>query len=188
MEELRKYIEFLYPLSETDWNYFSSRLEACSFTKKQEILTQGKSEQYLYFMLKGIVRYYVPQPFHEVTFGFSFHHQFVTGYDSFLTGLPSAYSIQTLTPASFLRISKEQLQSVYDNTQGGTVIGRMMAEQQYLIKSNREMAFLTKSPEERYLALFTERPELIKHIPLKYLASYIGVTPQALSRIRKRIS
>lgn len=50
------------------------------------------------------------------------------------------------------------------------------------------MAFLTKSPEERYLALFTERPELIKHIPLKYLASYIGVTPQALSRIRKRIS
>ncbi len=58
----------------------------------------------------------------------------------------------------------------------------------YLIKSKRELSLLSKTAEERYLNLFSDRPQLIKHVPLKYIASYIGVTPQALSRIRKRIT
>ena len=63
-----------------------------------------------------------------------------------------------------------------------------MAEKMFLLKSKRELSLLNKSAEERYLNLFTERPILLQQIPLKYIASYIGVTPQALSRIRKRIS
>jgi len=58
----------------------------------------------------------------------------------------------------------------------------------FLKKSKRELSLLHESAEQRYLNLFTEQPELIKQIPLKYIASYIGITPQALSRIRKRIS
>lgn len=67
-------------------------------------------------------------------------------------------------------------------------IGRKSAESLFLIKSRRELSLLNKTAEERYLDLFSQRPELIRHIPLKHIASYIGVTPQALSRIRKRIS
>lgn len=64
----------------------------------------------------------------------------------------------------------------------------MSSERLFLIKSKREQSLLNESAETRYLNLFTQRPKLIKEIPLKYIASYIGVTPQALSRIRKRIS
>ena len=67
-------------------------------------------------------------------------------------------------------------------------MGRKNAEQLFLIKSKRELSLLNNTAEERYLELFTERKNLIKYIPLKYIAAYIGVTPQALSRIRKRIT
>ena len=68
------------------------------------------------------------------------------------------------------------------------MIGRRASEELFLKKSKRELSLLRDSAEERYLNLFEERPELLREIPLKYIASYIGVTPQALSRIRRRIS
>ena len=86
------------------------------------------------------------------------------------------------------RISVKDLQEVYKETENGNLIGRRMAENMFLIKSKREISLLNKTAEERYLDLFSERPKLLKQIPLKYIASYIGVTPQALSRIRKRIT
>ena len=77
---------------------------------------------------------------------------------------------------------------IYNETKVGNILGRKSAEDLFLKKSNRELSFLTQTAEQRYLNLFTEQPLLLKHIPLKYIASYIGITPQALSRIRKRIS
>jgi len=76
---------------------------------------------------------------------------------------------------------------MYGLTDCGQELGRILTEQIYLYFSSRENAFLLRSPTERYLDLFKEQPRLIKEIPLKHLASYIGVTPQALSRIRARI-
>ena len=77
---------------------------------------------------------------------------------------------------------------IYSKTAVGNVIGRKAAESLFLEKAKRELALLNDSAEQRYLNLFTEQPELILQIPLKYIASYIGITPQALSRIRRRIS
>jgi len=93
-----------------------------------------------------------------------------------------------LTETILWQISNKDLQEVYKRTKNGNIIGRKMAENMYLIKSKRELSLLSKTAEERYLNLFSDRPELLKQIPLKYIASYIGVTPQALSRIRKRIT
>ena len=83
--------------------------------------------------------------------------------------------------------SYKNLQEVYKKTSIGNTLGRLSSERLFLIKSKREISLLNETAEERYLKLFDERPELIKEIPLKYIASYIGVTAQALSRIRKRI-
>ena len=80
------------------------------------------------------------------------------------------------------------LEIIYDKTEIGNTIGRLASEDLFMKKSKRELSLLIQSAEERYLNLFTEQPELLQFIPLKYIASYIGVTPQALSRIRKRIS
>ena len=93
-----------------------------------------------------------------------------------------------MTDTSLWKISHKDLHAVYENTDCGNIIGRKMAEGMFLIKSKRELALLNKTAEKRYLDLFSDRPKLVQQIPLKYIASYIGVTPQALSRIRGRIS
>ncbi|MGC6432180.1 MAG: Crp/Fnr family transcriptional regulator [Jejuia sp.] len=188
MEELKKFIDTIYPMNPSDWGFFSSKLHKVTIKKNTALTKTGAVENYLSFISEGIVRYYIPEIENDLTFGFLFENQFVTAYDSFITQTPSLYQIDTLTHTTLWRISYNDLQEVYKNTKSGNTIGRIMAENMFLIKSKRELSLLNRTAEERYLDLFTERPKLIKEIPLKYIASYIGVTPQALSRIRKRIT
>ncbi|WP_422858241.1 Crp/Fnr family transcriptional regulator [Flagellimonas sp. S174] len=188
MEEIKKFIDRIHPMRDADWDFFSSKLQKQTLKKNTALIKIGEIENYLSFISEGIVRYYIPQEESDLTFGFLFENEFVTAYDSFITQTPSPYQIETLTNTTLWRISFKDLQEVYNKTESGNVIGRRMAENMFLIKSKREIALLSKTAEERYLDLFQERPKLLKQIPLKYIASYIGVTPQALSRIRKRIT
>jgi CRP-like cAMP-binding protein len=187
MEQIRAFIESITPMNDADWNIFSSKLEENKFAKNTVLLKKGETENYLSFIKKGTVRIYIPKEEKDLTFGFVFENEFITAYDSFLTRLPSVYQIETLTETTLLRIPYQALQEVYYQTVIGNSIGRKMAENMFLIKSKREISLLNNTAEERYLELFTSRPKLLKEIPLKYIASYIGITPQALSRIRKRI-
>lgn len=157
--------------------------------KKSIFLRLHAIEDHISFIESGVVRLFIPKddPEKEITFGFSFKDEFVSAYDSFLTQTPSAYQLQALTKTTLLSISYQDLQEVYNNTKIGNFIGRLTAERLFLIKSKREQQLLNLTAEERYIALFEERPELLQLIPLKYISSYIGVTPQALSRIRKRL-
>lgn len=188
MEQIRKYFERKLKLSDQDWEIFSSKLIKREFPKKQILLSAGQIENHLSFVESGIVRFFFPKQESDLTFSFTFDNNFVSGYDSFLTRSPSSYNIETLTPTVLWRLTYDDLQDIYENTAVGNVIGRKAGEELFLKKSQREHALLNQTAQQRYLNLFTEQPYLIKEIPLKYIASYIGVTPQALSRIRKRIS
>ncbi len=188
MNEIRKFIENITPMNDSDWKFFSSKLQEVKYQKHAILLKSGEVEDHLYFIKKGMVRLYIPREESDLTFGFLFENEFVTAYDSFLTQMPSEYQIETLLETTVLKISHKNLQEVYERTNSGNIIGRKMAENMFLIKSKRELSLLSKTAEERYLDLFSERPKLLQQIPLKYIASYIGVTPQALSRIRKRIT
>jgi CRP-like cAMP-binding protein len=188
MEEIRTHLESFAVHNETDWIFFKSKLRAVTFPKKAIILRQGKTENHLSYIEKGLVRLYISKASKDLTFGFSFPGTFVSAYDSFLTREPSRYEIQALTATKLWQITYQDLQEVYAHTKIGNEIGRKNAENLFLVKSKRELSLLDKTAEERYIDLFSQRPELIKQIPLKYIASYIGVTPQALSRIRRRIS
>ncbi|APZ47459.1 CarD family transcriptional regulator [Polaribacter reichenbachii] len=188
MNEIRKFIDHISPMNDADWKFFSSKLQEVKLKKNTTILKMGNVENYLSFITKGIVRLYIPRESADLTFGFLFNNEFVTAYDSFITQSPSEYQIETLAETTLWKISYKDLQQVYKTTDNGNTIGRKMAEKMFLIKSKRELALLSKTAEERYFDLFSERPKLLQQIPLKYIASYIGVTPQALSRIRKRIT
>ncbi|NDV14620.1 cyclic nucleotide-binding domain-containing protein [Muricauda sp. TY007] len=188
MEQIRHYFESEYGISSNDWKVFSSKLSRHVFPKKSKLVEAGKVENHLSFIEKGIVRLYIPNGDGELTFGFVFKGAFVSAYDSFLTQKPSEYVVETITDTVLWRLDHKELQEVYASSKIGNLIGRRASEELFLKKSKRELSLLRDSAEQRYLNLFDERPELIREIPLKYIASYIGVTPQALSRIRKRIS
>lgn len=189
MQQIRAYLDQIATISEEDWNFFISKLKRRVIPKKTVFLKVNEIENHISFIESGVVRLYIPKdnPDKEITFGFSFKDQFISAYDSFLTQKPSAYQLQALTDTTLLSISYNDLQLVYNTTQIGNLIGRLTAERLFLIKSKREQNLLNLTAEERYLNLFKERPELLKVIPLKYISSYIGVTSQALSRIRKRL-
>ena len=189
MEQLKLYLDKITSISSSDWNFFISKLQRRIITKKSVFIKVNQIENHISFIESGIVRLFIPRdnPEKEITFGFSFKNQFVSAYDSFLTQSPSNYQLQALTETSVLSISYKDLQSVYKSTQIGNFIGRLTAEDVFLIKSKREQNLLNLDAEQRYLKLFKERPELLKSVPLKYVSSYIGVTAQALSRIRKRL-
>lgn len=190
MNLIRQYFERAIQkrIREEEWAFFASKLSRQAFPKKHILLKEGQVENYLSFVETGIVRYYVPKLENDLTFTFVFDRNFVSGYNSFLTREPSTYQIETLTQTTLWRITYKDLQAIYNETEVGNLIGRHASEDLFLKKSKRELSFLNETAEQRYQNLFVEQPHLIQQIPLKYIASYIGVTPQALSRIRKRIS
>ena len=189
VEQIRSYFrnQFL-ELSDKDWLAISSKLTRVEFPKKTLILKRGQVENYVSFIEEGIVRYYIPKENKELTFELTFANDFVGAYDSFLTRLPSVYHVETIAKTILWRISYDDVQTLFSEMEAGNLMGRLASEKLYLEKAKREFSFLNDTAEQRYLNLFTEQPELIKKIPLQYIAAYIGITPQALSRIRRRIS
>lgn len=188
MEQIRASFSKMVNLREEDWNIFSSKLVRREFPRKTKLLKMGDTEKYLSFVEKGIVRFYIPGEDNDLTFSFAFENAFMSAYDSFLTQTPSVYEVETLSETVMWRLTYSDLQHVYRESHVGNIIGRFAGEDLFLRKARRELSLLSETAEQRYLNLFAERPHLIQYIPLRYIASYIGITPQALSRIRKRIS
>ena len=188
MQNIRTAFERTVKIADDEWEFFSGKLTRREFDKKSVILQNGRVEKYLSFIEEGIIRFFIPAETGELTFSFSFGGSFVSAYDSFLTQAPCIYTVECIAPTVLWRISYEDLQAVYRNTQVGNHIGRLAGEDLFLKKIKRALSLLSYTPEQRYRNLFSEQPHLLQKIPLRFIASYIGITPQALSRIRKRIS
>ncbi|MBO9152114.1 Crp/Fnr family transcriptional regulator [Chitinophaga sp. GCM10012297] len=188
MGYLREYYDNIIRLQENEWQFIAAHFTRRTFRKGETIIAAGAREEYLSFIESGMVRFFVPGEENDLTFHFSFHKEFTCAYDSFLTRMPSEYTLQALSNLTLWSISHSDLQKVYAQTQAGNYLGRFAAEQLFLAKSRRELSLLKYTAKERYLQLFTEQPHILRQVPLKYVASYIGITPQGLSRIRKQIS
>lgn len=187
MDQVRTYFQETVQLSDHDWAQFSAKLVEQQFAKRTVVLPIGQTESYLSFIQTGMIRFSVPSEEKDITFGFGFENEFASAYDSFITQTPTHYQVETLAPTTLWRITYADLQTIYATTSVGNHIGRLAAESIYIKKARRELSLLTQTPQQRYLQLLTEQQKLLQLIPLKYLASYIGITPQALSRIRARI-
>ncbi|MEQ9217267.1 MAG: cyclic nucleotide-binding domain-containing protein [Cyclobacteriaceae bacterium] len=189
LDSIKRIFNQLVPMTDEDWLYFRDKLRFTSFKRKETITRFGQIENRLYFLTQGIVRHIVNTTSVETTSGFEFPGQFFSSYSSFISQRPSIYEIRPVTSeVECFYIGYDSLQDVYQNTQCGEKIGRLAAEQQFQEKSSREVFLLTLNPREKYLQLLDEQPHLIQQIPLKYLASYLGITAETLSRIRSSIS
>jgi len=187
MINIKNYFKTLVDISDEDSDLFISKLNRKEFSKKSVILEIGKQENFLSFIEEGIVRFNIPKEDYDFTFGFAFSGSFVSSYDSFLSRQPSGYNIEAITDSILWQISHDDLHFIYDNTTVGEKIGRLIAEDLYVKKMKRELSLLQDNAQKKYEDLVKQQPQLIQNIPLKYIASYIGIRPQSLSRIRKQI-
>ncbi len=187
MENLKNLLNAKLDIPIEDWEYLNQRIQEKSVEKKEILTKEGEVESNIYFIQEGMFRLYIELPEKDVTVDFGFPNELICSYTSFITREPSVSNIQSLCSSKVLYISRKDLMDVYSNTQTGEAIGRVFTEEFFLYKSKRELSFMKESPTERYLKMFEEQPQLIQDIPQIYLASYIGITPQALSRIRAKI-
>ena len=174
-------------MSNEDWAIYEPRIIRQEFKKNDIIIKQGQTENFLSIVTSGIARFFIEKEDKDVTLNFIFENNYLSSYESFLTRTPSPYTIEALTDLVLWRSSHESFLYFFKNTDIGNYLGRISAEGLYLKKAEREISFLTETAEERYLNLMKQDPMLLQKVPLKYIASYIGITPQALSRISKRI-
>lgn len=186
MEALRIYFEKFIKLSDAEWIDFQECLIKEVVHKKDLILKENEKCNFIAFIQEGIFRFYKIQEGEEKITAFFFTGDFVTNYRSFLEGKPSEHNIEALQDAVIYKIKLEQLQKLYDKHKTIERLGRLIAENLYLIVANRLDSFMFKSPADRYNELVKRNSKLLAEIPQYMIASYLGIKPETLSRIRAR--
>ena len=174
-------------LDKSEEEYFLSKLQIQHFPKKELILKEGEVCNFIYFINTGCLRYFYNIDGNENTAQFFFENSWYTDFDSLLTRLPSKVNIQALEKTEILALSFKDLESLYDEIPKFEKFGRKMAEKAFLGVQLRNEMLENFSAEERYLNLIKERPKVIERIPQHYIASYMGIHPESLSRIRRNI-
>lgn len=139
------------------------------------------------FINKGYFRFYMTQQSGtELTTHLSGPGEFISSFTSFLMRRPSAEMIQAVTDTEVYLLHYDVLQRLYDKNHRFERIGRMITEKNFLAKDRQVVSFIKDTAEERYKKLLAEHPDFILNIPLQYIASFIGVKPETLSRIRAK--
>lgn len=186
LEKMRQAVRQLTHIQENEWAAFAEKVRFQVFNKESFLCREGEVERSIFFLTKGSTRNFFIKDGKEFTINFHFEGEFVTSYYSFLTRQPSTVFIEAMEDVETCVIQQEWLYQFYDQYKTGERIGRLMAEHQYIARLQREIELLSLSAEERYARLIQRNPHLVHHISVKHLASYLGVQPESLSRIRAR--
>ena len=187
---LKSFRAFVNGFIETDDKLFDNLISNFEFKKvsrKELLLEAGKTANKIFFLHEGFVRFFhIKKDGTEVTSDFYFAPGFITSFTSFIDQKPSIVNIQAMVKMGVLLIKYKDLMALYDKEHKVERLGRLLAEQVFITSEKHLLSFLNDSPQDRYLWLMKDYPEYVKNIPLHYLASYLGITAESLSRIRNR--
>lgn len=170
------------------WKLFAAFGEIIQTEKDQTIKNTFTTEKYLSFFLKGSGGILLWNNNNFVCIDLCYEGEFFGDYMSFLSQQPTALEVITFETSELFRISKSNFDELSNNTEFGNKICRFAAEALFMHKQQQQIDILTKSAAERYFEILAKNPNIIQRTPQKYIASYLGITPQSLSRIRKNLS
>jgi CRP-like cAMP-binding protein len=173
------------PLSEEEVENLLKHWNNKSVLKRNDFLVQkGQVETSLYYVLSGSMRIFYPYHDEEICVGFAYDHNLICSYPSFILNQPSDYFIQALTKSDLVAITRKNFYELFDTFPKIERAWRMLEEEALIGKIQRETEMLTFTPEERYKRLLERSPHIFQLISRKYIASYLRMTPETLSRIR----
>ena len=158
-------------------------VEAPKFTY---LTREGQIERYFYVVIKGVqCVYIIDREGTKKIIGFSFDGSFSGIYDSFMKAKPSAYFLETLTDSVMMRINQQDFLSLFEKYPEFEHWGRVVHLELLMGRVQREVELTTKTAKERFEIFMDRCPEQLLLIPQKYLASYLNMTPETFSRMRK---
>lgn len=185
-ESLLYYCAQFVSLNETEKELIGSSFTPLFVKRKDFVLTEGKICDFIAFVHSGIIRHYHVKEGNEITCDITLPLAFLTDFKSFTQGTPSAYYFQALKDAELLLINRQNLFQLYEQSQAITTLGRVMAEQVAQRTIDIAMSLASDKPGERVNKLLSQRADLFREVPQRYLANLLGISPESLSRIRAR--
>lgn len=186
VESLFEHIRRFSPLSIRAMEAMSAVLRRVDVLKGDFLIEEGKVSKHIYFIEKGCVRGYYNQDGKEITYWFAFEQDVVTSFFSFITRKPSVENIQLLEDGLLWAISYDDLQELYANFPDVERFGRLMNEHYYVMLEERFVGNHFTDARTRYENLIQRSPHILQRVPLGYVASYLGITQETLSRIRSK--
>ncbi len=153
--------------------------------EKRTILTKpGEVEEYMYFITSGLVRKYFLKKDNEIITHIVKEGGILGSGESFLTGEPSRYFVETLEPTTAFAISRQKLEEMYKSSKKWEKLGRVITTQYFLVQEMRLMDNIRYSTRERFVKFMNENTDLLQRVPQKYLASYLNIKPETFSRLK----
>lgn len=178
------YLRQVSPLSQDAISNLSSITTAVEIRKNDNLQEIGQTCKTIYFVFQGIARIYYFKDGKDITEYFAFDNDVIIRAESLFSGKPSPKAIQALEDTTFLAIPSNTLFELFDQYHEIERLFRKIVERSYVDTVNRLESLQFHTAEERYKKLLEKAPNLILDIPLKHIASYLGITQVSLSRIR----
>jgi CRP-like cAMP-binding protein len=170
------------------WKLIEGILEICEFQKGQYSLEEGKTCRHIDFIYKGSFRAFTNKDGIDITTGLYLEDICLTNMKSLSTSTPSHLYLQALEDSITARLYKDQLIGLYDQSSELQSLGRSILEGMIIAENEWKEMYTLYDPEERYKFLLGKSPELLQRVSLQYIASFLGIRRETLSRIRSRSS
>lgn len=186
--ELIQTLGYIVTLEPDEIEFLTTAFKELHIKKGDFFLKAGDNNNRLGFIRQGLIRYFVYKNDEESTLEFSKEGEFVAEYQSLVQQSRSIQSIQAIEDTTLLTMTNDDLQRLYAQYKNGDKIGRMVIEHRFNVLVNQLMSIYMHTPDQRYRHFVKTYPDLVQRVPQYHIASYVGVKPQSLSRIRKRFA
>ena len=187
LDKLKIYCNTFVPLTDEELSLIDKYFELNKIKKKDFLLQDGKVCNFIGFIAKGTIRHFHIKEGIEKTCDISFENSWVTDFQSFTHNTSCIMNLQAMDDTTVFIIRKENLYKLYSECNKYETFGRLMAEQVAQRATEIAMSLSSDKPEERFQNLLLKQPNLFQRVPQKYIANFLGVSPESLSRIQKRI-
>ncbi|KAF2327133.1 MAG: Crp/Fnr family transcriptional regulator [Flavobacterium nitrogenifigens] len=186
---LQKQILAIASFSENEMEAITSCFKYEKFNAKEYLSSMGKTSNKIFFIVEGLARVYYLKDGKEITTYLSCDEGFIASYSSFINQSVSFENIQCIEDCEVLSITFEKMQFLYNEIPNWERVGRILAEQNYLCMADRVLKLQMIPAKEKYQTFLSSAPaKIMQRTPLIYIASFLGITPESLSRIRQDIS
>lgn len=186
MKDLLNLLGKIHPLSQPFKQYLSDNLKIQSISRKEFLLKAGVVSRHIYFIKQGLVRCYYIEGGQEICSKFLKERDIIVSASSFFMQKESYEYIQAIEDTVVFSLCYDELQYIYKYYIESNIIARVMSTKSYLLSEQRSFFIRMKQAPDRYHTMMQHYPDLVLRIPAKFIASYLGISEETLSRIRAR--